>query len=124
MPSLNGLDIYQIWELKQIQSQTFSIPPQPLDNSKDLRLYLIIGIINNNDLVTCCPIQNSDKGIYGHEVALEKKINHFLDKDCKVICSSIFTLPDLWFTAQRGTILDSPTIDKIKNHTKRYLKLP
>lgn len=123
MPSLNGLGLYDVWELKQVQAQQHTSPPQPMDNTKDLRLYLIIGVINNNDLVTCCPIQNSDKGVYGHEVFLEKKLNHFLDKDCKVICSSIFTMPDLWFTSKRGVILDVPTIDKIKNHLKRYLKV-
>lgn len=123
MPSLNGLIQYEVWELKQIQSQQRTNPPQPQDQSKELRLYLIIGVINNNDMVTCCPIQNSDKGIYGHEVGLSKSINHFLDKDCKVVCSNIFTMPDLWFTHKRGTILDDPTIDKIKNHIKRYLRL-
>ena len=123
MASLNGLEMNDVWELKQIQAKHHTKPPQPTDESKDLRMYLIIGVVGGSDMVTCCPIQNKDKGIYGHEVELLQVSFPFLSKDCKVISSDIFTLPDYWFTKKIGMINDPVILPKIKNHIKRYLKI-
>ena len=123
MPSLNGLETNEVWELKQIQAKHHTKPPQPTDESKDLRMYLIIGMTNGSDMVTCCPIQNKDKGIYGHEVELLQTSFSFLSKDCKVVSSHLFTLPDYWFTKKIGEINDPRVLLKIKSHIKRYLKI-
>lgn len=116
---------WDIVNLNQSDSRQASSPQgQPADPSKPFRPYLVIGTIGpGSHNVTVCPIQNNTQGrIFLNEVALSKGYGGFINKDCKILCSEIYTVMDYHFTNKIGELL-LPEHDQVDFRLKRYLKL-
>lgn len=117
-----GFQRFDVHWFSQKGSRDETEPTQPSDDSKDWRLYVIVASPRHADKITCCPIQNSDKGINMTEVELLQKTYPFLDKDCKILCHEIYTLPKKFFRKFVGHL---STDERIKTETalKLYLNL-
>ena len=120
--SLPGFQRFDVHWFSQKASRDETEPTQPNDDSKDWRLYVIVASPRNADKITCCPVQNSEKGIGMTEVELLQRTYAFLDKDCKISCQEIYTLPKKFFRKYVGHLNATERI-KIETALKLYLNL-
>lgn len=113
---------WQIWNLSQIGSINHTEPPQPTDDTKPFRPYLILTDISPYKKVTCLPIQDLGKGAGLVEVELLFQKYTKLKKDCKILCYEIYTLYEKDFTELICTLRDDDRRE-VNERVKRYLRL-
>jgi mRNA-degrading endonuclease toxin of MazEF toxin-antitoxin module len=96
-----GPQVWDIWVVKQQQARKQTTPAQPNDPSEYNRMYVVVAPVYGA-VAICCPIQNSEKGVYLTDVELKQNYDSCITKDCKVVCNNIFTLPHTFFDKKVG----------------------
>ncbi len=116
-----------IWEIYWVPQQDAikkTTPPQPTDDSKSHRAYVIVAPPDFRSKYTCCPVQDKGTRVTMTEVELPNGYGGFITKDCKVLCHEIYTLPDTYFSKLNrvGSLLE-PDREKVRLGLKSYLRI-
>jgi mRNA-degrading endonuclease toxin of MazEF toxin-antitoxin module len=116
--------IWEIYWVPQQESIKKTTPPQPTDNSKSHRAYVLIAPPDFRNKFTCCPIQDRGQRITMTEVELSDGYGGFITKNCKILCHEIYTLPEEFFKPFKklGSLLVDER-EKVRFGVKAYLRI-
>jgi len=118
-------NLWGVYWVNQARERANSDPKQPLDPSKDRRMYVVVAPPMHRREATCCPIQNNAGGsIRLTEVDLVNGYGRFITKDSKIICHQVFTFPIA--TLSPSALVGSLSLaeqDKVKTALREFFRI-